>query len=56
MKTIEELEKMTVTELLAEMNELHAAANFTPAKFETNEQGSIVLDPTKEEDRLFMED
>jgi hypothetical protein len=56
MKTGKELEEMSVSELLTEMNSLHATAEFKPSKFEVNEHGSIILNPDNEEDCLFMQD
>lgn len=52
---MKKLENMSTQELLNEMVKTHKKTNLQPKKFKTDEQGVILLDPKKKQDRDWLD-
>lgn len=52
---MKKLENMSVDELLKEVKVVHKEIGFTPEKFNTSTDGTIILDSTNESDREWYE-
>ncbi|TKI65272.1 hypothetical protein FC756_16930 [Lysinibacillus mangiferihumi] len=49
------LEDMSIEELTAELSKVHKQTKFKAEKVKTDENGTILLDPTKKDDREWYE-
>lgn len=49
------LEDMSIEELTAELSRVHKQTKFKAEKVKTDENGTILLDPTKKSDREWYE-
>ena len=49
------LEDMNTEELLKEMSKVHKKTNFKPEKFNTDKEGTILLNPNNKNDREWYE-
>lgn len=54
-KNIKNYENMSVEELIAEVSKTHKKTNFKPQKANTDENGTILLNPNKKNDKEWYE-